>query len=169
VPRPKRRSGVGGSAPAARDRGQAFGPLGGRVPAPRGALIGWRDRRCRRPRGGGGGREVVRGRNARAMYSKRTGRISAIFCGIFRDFSPRIRIGDGGRGDWTAAIAGDGVCRGSRRGGGSERRRRTERERGGGYLSDGVRAIREADKFFPLCLGLAFSAVFCFLREGRGG
>jgi hypothetical protein len=96
VPRPKRRSGGGGSAPAARDRGQAFGPLGGRVPAPRGALIGWRDRRCRRPRGGGGGREVVRGRNARAMYSKRTGRISAIFCGIFRDFSPRIRIGGGG-------------------------------------------------------------------------
>lgn len=49
----------------------------------------------------GGRREGSKGegRNARAIYSKRTGRISAIFCGIFRDFSPRIRIGGGaGRG-----------------------------------------------------------------------
>lgn len=59
----------------------------------------------------------------------RTGRISAIFCGIFRDFSPRIRIGGRGGGGWTAAITGDGHRRGSR-GGGSGGGGGARRERG---------------------------------------
>jgi hypothetical protein len=58
--------------------------------ARRGAPISLRDRRRRRWEGSKGA-----GCNARAIYSKRTGRFSAIFCGIFRDFSPRIRIGGG--------------------------------------------------------------------------
>lgn len=64
----------------------------------RGAPIGVRDRRRRRPRGGRREGSKGEGRNARAIYSKRTGRISAIFCGIFRGFSPRIRIGGGAGG-----------------------------------------------------------------------
>jgi hypothetical protein len=49
-------------------------------------------------RGAGGGRGARgAGRNARAIYSNRTGRISAIFCGIFHDFSSRIRIEGGDR------------------------------------------------------------------------
>lgn len=145
VPRPTRGAGGGGGAEGGRralsprDRDECSDRHAAGFLGRRGAPIGVRDRRRRRPRGGRREGSKGEGRNARAIYSKRTGRISAIFCGIFRGFSPRIRIGGGAGGGMDGGDRRRRAPGGAGQGGGGARKRE-----GGGYLSQrGVRAIRK--------------------------
>jgi hypothetical protein len=95
-----------------------------------------------------------RGADARAVDSKkkRTGRISAIFCGIFRDFSGRIRIGSEREGE----------------GEGAGRRRSPETGPAAARGERVLRAIREADKLsLSLYLGVGLAVLRGVFRGAR--
>jgi hypothetical protein len=132
VPRPKR--GAGGWRTGPRQGGERSG----RVLAPLGA-------RSASPAGGGR-------RPCSRFKKKRTGRISAIFCGIFRDFSGRIRIGSEREGE----------------GEGAGRRRSPETGPAAARGERVLRAIREADKLsLSLYLGVGLAVLRGVFRGAR--
>jgi hypothetical protein len=94
--------------------------------------------------GGGGGGRGGRGRGAKRPWDfiqKGPDEFPRFFCGIFRDFSPRIRIGGGGGGG--AGRRRSPVAGSRRRSAAAAAAARGEREEEGWLsIKGGVRAIR---------------------------